>query len=406
MHSDLNNFYAACECALNPSLKEIPFAVSGSVKDRHGIVLAKNEIAKAAGVKTAMTLNEARNLCPNIQFCQAHFDIYTDYSERVRKIYLDYTDRVEPFGIDEAWLDVTGSKIFGSGEEIAEEIRRRVKELGLTVSVGVSFNKVFAKLGSDMKKPDATTVISEDNFRQKVWGLDVGELLMVGRKTRAKLNGFNIHTIGDLADFDRSFLERSFGKMGGVMHDYANGLDFSIVKKYDEADEIKSVGNSMTCYRDITDLDDARIMFSVLAESVSSRALKKNLGNASTLSITVRTEDLESFTRQMQLVPPSSFSDDIFDGAMALFEKNYSFSKNVRSLGVAISDFTDGEFQLSMFDDPNLYEKKLKLAKAVGGIRDKYGNSSLTRGVNLKDKRISREDPEKDHVIHPKHFDK
>lgn len=404
LHSDLNNFYASCEQVYNPKLRDAYLGVCGSVKDRHGIILAKNEKAKALGIKTGMTLKAARDLCPELVLVEADFDKYLDFSEKVRKIYLEYTDLVEPFGIDEAWLDVTSSKIFGDGVAIADEIRRRVRKLGLTASVGVSFNKVFAKLGSDMKKPDATTVISQNDYKNTVWKLPVSDLLMVGRRTADKLKKFNVKTIGDLANTDVDFLVRTFGKWGETLSVFASGKDNSPVRKYEEPDEIKSVGNSMTCYRDLKDVEDVHIMFSVLSDSVSSRTIRKNLGRASTVSITIRDENLQSFTRQAKLNPPSSFSEDILSAAMKLFNENYDFQNGIRSLGVSVSDFVDDKSQLSIFEDPDDYEKKLKLAKTVSDIRDKYGSSLVQKAINLKDKRISREDLENEHTVHPQGF--
>lgn len=401
LHSDLNNFYASCEQVYNPSLKDKVFCVSGSVKDRHGIVLAKNENAKKLGIKTGMTLNEARNLCSEVIMLEADFDKYLDFSEKVRKIYLGYTDLVEPFGIDEAWLDVTNSKIFGTGPQIADEIRKKVRDLKLTASVGVSFNKIFAKLGSDLKKPDATTVIGEDDYKRIVWKLPCSDLLMVGKKTAVKLAKFNINTIGDLANTDVKFLSSAFGKSGETLHSFANGGDLSPVRKYEEPDEVKSVGNSMTCYRDLTNAEDVHIMLSVLSDSVSSRIIRKNLGPAKTVTLTVRDENLNFFTRQAKLAVPSCFADDILAGAMKLFAENYDFKLGVRSLGVSVSDFSSGDAQISVFDDPSGYEKKLSLAKAVGAIRDKYGSSSVKTAITLKDKRISREDPKEKHNVHP-----
>lgn len=404
LHSDLNNFYASCEQASNPSLKGCFLGVTGSVKSRHGIILAKSTNAKALGIKTGMTIKAAKDLCPDLVLVEADFEKYLYYSEKVRKIYLEYTDLVEPFGIDEAWLDVSGSKIFGDGKEIADEIRQRVRALGLTASVGVSFNKIFAKLGSDMKKPDATTVIDYDNYKEKIWRLPAGDLLMVGRKTAEKLAKYNVNTIGELAATDVDFLFKSFGKWGAMLHEYANGFDSSPVRKYEEPDEIKSVGNSMTCYRDMANIDDVHVMFSVLSDSVSSRVIRKNLGRAQTVSISVRDENLQTFSRRAKLNPPSSFSDDILALSMRLFKDNYDFRKGVRTLGVSVSDFVKEDGQLSMFDDIETYEKKMKLAKAVGDIRDKYGNKSVQKAVNLKDRRISREDPETTHTVHPQGF--
>lgn len=407
LHSDLNNFYASCEAALNPALKNVCLGVTGSVSERHGIILAKNDKAKAMGVKTGMTIKNAKDLCPDIVLVEANFETYLRYSERVRKIYLEYTDRVEPFGIDEAWLDLTHSLSGKSGVEIADEIRARVKEIGLTVSVGVSFNKVFAKLGSDMKKPDATTVISydgADGFRNKVWQLGVGELLMVGKKSEQKLKKYNINTIGDLARTDVKFLTRVFGKNGATLHAFACGEDNSEVRLYDLPDDVKSVSSSMTSYRDLVTYDDVHIMFSLLSESVSSRVIRKGLGNAGTVSIFVRDEALQSFTRQAKLVPPSSFSDDIFALALKLFTENYDFKKGVRSLGISVSDFVSDAGQISMFDPPDLYDKKLSLAKAVIKIKDKYGSESLTKAVTMKDKLLSANGPEKNRPVRTESF--
>ena len=404
LHSDLNNFYASCEQVLNPTLKGVAFAVCGSVEDRHGIILAKSQLAKEMGVKTAMTIKAAKDLCPDLVLVRARLDLYVEFSEKVRQIYLEFTDHVEPFGIDEAWLDVTNSKIFGTGEEIAEKIRQRVKELGLTVSVGVSFNKIFAKLGSDLKKPDAVTVISQDNFKQKVWPLGVGELLNVGRRSAEKLKKYNILTIGDLAKTDKCFLEKSFGKAGAMMYIYANGLDTSPVRLYTNPDIVKSVGNSMTCYRDLKDIEDVHIMLSVLCDSVSQRVIRHDLGRANTVTLSIRDENLSTITRQAKLVPPSNIADDILELSLKLFKENYSFQNGIRSLGVAVSDFNNESEQLSIFENAEDYEKRLKLSKTIGGIRDKYGAKSVTKAINLKDTRISREDPENNHVVHPQSF--
>ena len=243
LHSDLNNFYASVELLKHPECKDLPVAVTGSVEDRHGIVLAKNQIAKSFGVKTGEVIWQAKNKCKNLVTLPADFDAYTKISRAVREIYARFTDHIEPFGIDECWLDVTDSlKLFGSGEQIAESIRQAVKdEIGVTVSIGVSFNKVFAKLGSDMKKPDAITVISQENFKNKVWVLPVEELLYVGKATKRKLNTLGIHTIGDLAKTDKKIISNMLGVWGRTLHNYANGLDDSPVGARNDG-EIKSIG--------------------------------------------------------------------------------------------------------------------------------------------------------------------
>lgn len=401
LHVDLNNFYASVEMKLNPSLEGKFIGVCGNVENRHGIILAKSENAKKMGVKTGMTILDAKRICPEIMLVEANHSHYISYSKMARAIYREYTDKIEPFGIDECWLDVTGSiKLFGSGKEIADTIRERVKkELGLTVSVGVSFNKVFAKLGSDLNKPDGTTVIDENNYKNIVWNLPASELLFVGKSTAEKLKKINIITIGDLANADVNYLEKRFGKWGVSLHDYANGKDNSPVNYDDEDDEIKSVGNSITSYRDLKTDEDVKILFTVLAESVSSRLISYGLGKATTLSIYVRDEFLNSSTRQGKLKTPSVLPEDFMSFAFELFKKNYDFSCGIRTIGITVSNFiVDGE-QIS-FDD-EIYDKKLKLNTAISGIKDKYGNKTVVKGIVLKDKKLMREDPEESHEIHP-----
>ena len=401
LHADLNNFYASVEMKLNPDLEDKFIGVCGNVENRHGIILAKSENAKKMGVKTGMTINEAKKLCPEITLVEANHSHYIAYSKLVRNIYRDYTDKIEPFGIDECWLDVTESvSLFGSGEHIANVIRERVKkELGLSISVGVSFNKVFAKLGSDMKKPDATTVISKDNYKQKIWNLPVKDLLFVGRSTYEKLKKINVLTIGDLANADLNYLKKHFGKWGSSLYDFANGRDNSPVLKDTESDEIKSVGNSITAYRDLNCDDDVKILFTVLSESVSSRLISYGLGKATTLSIYVRDEFLRSSTRQGKLPKPSVLPEDFKDFAFTLFKKHFDFSVGIRTIGVSVSNFTS-DFEQIDFEE-SAYEKKLKLNTAVSLIKDKYGNKSVLKGIVLKDKKLMREDPQEEHVIHP-----
>ena len=341
LHVDLNNFYASVEMKLDPTLKDKYVAVCGSVEARHGIILAKSENAKKMGVKTGMVIKDALKLCPNLICVEAKHDKYVAYSKLVKNIYRDYTDRIEPFGIDECWLDVTSSlKLFGSGEKIANIIRTRVKEeLGLTVSIGVSFNKVFAKLGSDMKKPDAVTIISYENFKEKVWCLPVGELLFVGSSTKNKLNKFNIITIGDLANCDSNFIIKKFGKMGETLLSYARGEESSEVLLDDESDEIKSVGNSITSYRDLVTIDDYKIILTVLSESVSARLISYNIGKANTVTVFIRDSNLVSFTRQAKLAYSSVLSEDFFELAFNILLKNVKIGTPLRTLGISVSGF-------------------------------------------------------------------
>ena len=399
LHVDLNNFYASVEMILNPSLKDKFVAVCGSVENRHGIILAKSENAKKLGVKTGMVIRDALKLCPNLVLVEAKHNKYIAYSKLIKNIYRKYTDYIESFGIDECWLDVTHSiKMFGSAEKIANDIRREVKEKsGLTVSVGVSFNKVFAKLGSDLKKPDATTVISRENYKEKIWNLPVENLLYVGRSTQLKLNKINILTIGDLAKTDVNYLYKKFGKWGKILHDYANGLDDSLVSKDHDHDEIKSVGNSMTTYRDLVTDEDIKIILTVLADSVSSRVIEHNVGKPKTLSIYVRDEFLDSITRQRKFEYPTLLPEDYVSTAFQLYKENVKKGTCVRTLGISVSDFDGGEEQIS-FDDAK-YTKKSKLNDTVSNIRNKYGNESVLKGILLKDKKFMRENAKEGHFL-------
>jgi len=306
----------------------------------------------------------------------------------VRKIYERFTDRIEPFGIDEAWLDVTDSvKMFGSGEQIANLIRKTVREeLGLTCSVGVSFNKVFAKLGSDLKKPDATTVIDANNYKRLIWRLPVGDLLYVGKSTLAKLHRYNVYTIGDLANTEPSFLTAKLGKWGEVLWSYAKGLDETPVRRSDEEEEVKSVGNSVTTHRDLENINDVKTVLSYLSESVSERVMRYGVGKARTLTLSVRDERLTWITRQTKLPYPSVLSQDYFDAAVKLFEKNYDWHTFVRSIGIAVSDFCDGGEQLCIGQDVEKYERKVELERRVNQLKKKYGDKSVRKAVTLNDK--------------------
>ena len=381
LHCDLNNFYASCEVLQNPSLRGKPVAVGGKEEDRHGVVVAANYEAKKFGVKCGVTTHEAKKLCKDLVICSPHFSLYNKCSRMVRKIYESYTDKVEVFSIDECFLDVTHSKIFGSPVEIANEIRERVKkEVGLTISVGVSFNKTFAKIGSDYKKPDATTVITEENFKTIVWPLPVGDLFGVGRKLKEKLMRFGVLTIGDLAHMDRNFLISEFGKVGDDLYKKANGLDDGEVSAEEESP--KSIGNSATFYKDLTDLKDISLAFTTIAESVAERMIKKNIKVAHTLSITIRDADLKFYQKQCQ-IPPCRSSELFSKTAFKLFIENFTFLKRVRLLGISISGF-DERAQISLFD-----EKTDKFDDIMSKIRQKYGHNKIVRANALLDSKIS-----------------
>ena len=402
MHSDLNNFYASVEVLRRPELKGFPVVVVGSKEDRHGVVLAKNDIAKRMGVKTGDVYWQAKQKCgEDLKEVPVDFATYLRVSKEVRKIYAQYTDRMESFGIDECWLDVSESvKLFGSGREIADSIRNRVKEeTGLTVSIGVSFNKIFAKLGSDMKKPDAVTEITPDNFRALVWVLPVEELLFVGKATKEKLHRLGIQTIGELAHASKEFLVRNLGKWGEYLYIYANGLDDSPVTSSDEEENVKSVGNSLTLYHDLTSNEEVETVLFMLADSVSARMREAALPRARTVKLWVRENNLSDFTRQ-GATEPTSNGVEIGKRAMQLFRESYDWKNPVRALGVSVSNFCVGAEQMSIFDAGGKREKLNRLEGTIDSLRGKYGNSVLRPAVILQDKRLSQLDLQNDHLTH------
>ena len=403
LHSDLNNFYASVECLRRPELKDKPVAVCGSFEDRHGVVLAKNMPAKAMGVKTGEVFWQARKKCPELVSVPADFPAYVAVSRRVREIYARYTDRIEPFGIDECWLDVTESGfLFGSGREIADRIREEVKrEIGVTVSVGVSWNKIFAKLASDMKKPDAVTEITRRNFRETAWRLPVSDLLYVGKATAKKLSYMGITTIGDLARADEDALTRELGKWGKVLQIYACGDDDSPVAAEDSRREIKSVGNSLTSYRDLTTEEDVRMLLLMLSESVAARVAEKDLGRASTVKITVVDNELKHFGKQGKPPVPTRSAKGIADCAFALFRALYPWRRPVRALGVSVSDFSGGQEQITLFAEERAEQKAERLDAAVIKLRNKYGSGALQRAAVMQDEHFSTMDVKEEHIIRP-----
>ncbi len=379
LHCDCNGFFASVECALNPDLKNVPMAVGGSQEARHGIILAKNELAKKYNIQTAETIYSAKRKCPSLVIVPPHHDLYQEYSNRVNAIYSEYTDLVEKFGIDESWLDVTGSrKLFGTGEEIADTLRRRIREeIGITISVGVSFNKVFAKLGSDYKKPDATTSISRENFKDVVYPLPVGDLLFVGRRTKDALEKMGITTIGELAESDIVCLTKLLGKQGSLIVKYARGEDNSPVDPYAN-DEVKSIGNGMTFRRDLRGEEDIVCGISHLAESIAVRMRKKGV-KCTVVQVTIKNPDLISIQRQEKLDYPTNLAKDICEKAMAIIKKCWNMNSPIRMLTVTgggiVSD--DEKMQISFFEEESQNPKREKLEKALDSIRDKYGKNSI-----------------------------
>lgn len=377
-------------------------AVGGDPENRHGIILTKNEIASKYGLTVGEPLWKARQKCPDLVVVPPNYPLYLRFSALARKIYEDYSEFIEPFGLDECWIDVTGSE--KSGEEIAHEIRKRVKsQLGITVSVGVSFNKVFAKLGSDYKKPDAVTVIDESNYKDIAWSLPCGDLLMVGRSAQKKLNAYGINTIGDLADTDVAVLKSLFGKNGEMLHSFANGTECSPVRHKDEISEVKSVGNSTTAPRDLVNEEDVKTIFRVLCESVSTRLREKGL-KGRVVTIYVRDKELSSISRQMKIPANTDISTEIFYYAMKLFRTNYFWNKPIRSLGVSVSDFDVTYEQFDFEKTVENREKQERLETAVDSLRRRFGNYCIGRACQLKDTELSKFNPHEEHIIHPVGF--
>ena len=389
LHCDLNCFFASVELLSHPELENVPTAVCGDPKERHGIILAKNEPAKKMGVQTAETIWQAKKKCPGLVLLPPHHSLYREYSKKVNAIYGQYTDLVEPFGIDESWLDVTGSMhLFGGdGKTVADMIRRRIKEeLGLTVSVGVSFNKVFAKLGSDYKKPDATTVISPENWREIVWPLPVGDLLYVGHSTQTVLHKYGIDTIGQLAACRRATLETLMGKIGGQLYDYANGLENSPVRPQGENEPVKSVGNGTTFPHNLTRWGELCTGLSVLSDSVAGRLRRYGM-YCSGVSLTIRNADLRQFSRQKQLPSPTHLMKDIYAAAMELAREVWHAPDPVRSLTVTalyLTENAESFEQLDLLNAPAQADsaKQERLEAAMDAIRGKYGRGAIAFGTD------------------------
>lgn len=404
LHSDINCCYAAIEHLHHPELAGKPLAVGGDPESRHGIVLTADYIAKKYGVKTGMALWQAKQMCPEINFISPRMDLYLRFSKMAHEIYAEYTDLQEAYGIDESWLDVTDSvNIKGDGYKIAKEISNRMKsELGITVSIGVSFNKIYAKLGSDYKKPDAITTMYRDEFQQKAWVLPASDLLYVGRSTAAKLQKLGIRTIGDLARTDLQILHAQFGKMGDILWSFANGYDDSPVKYEDAHAPIKSIGNSTTTPRDLVDEQDVKIVLTVLAESVAAR-LRENGFKCRVVEISVRDNELFSFTRQRKLDHATNVTREIAEEAFRLFQENYNWQKPIRSVGVRGADLVNDNYweQIDLFSSVEFREKQMKVDEAVDDIRRRFGFYSVQRGLMYFDKMLSAVDAKSEHTVHP-----
>lgn len=380
LHIDFNSFFASVEQVLNPSLKKVPMSVTGDPKLRHGIILASNTLAKQKGVKTAETISMAKAKCPDLVCVPPHYDLYTEYSLKGHKIYLSYTDLVEPFGIDECWLDVTNSlKLFGSGMEIARKIRQQVlSELKITVSIGVSYNKIFAKLGSDYKKPDAITEITKHNFKDIVHPLPVRALLMVGSKTEIVLSRLGLKTIGDLAICDTEILYKHLGANGVKLWYYANGLDQSSITAYDKRPIEKSISKGMTFAKDLITLKEIKTNIFRLSEEVGFSLRVKKLV-PTVIQIGIKDHNLNVINRQKILAKPSNLTQDIRQTAVDIILSNWEIGKPIRALTVHATNFNDPRSkQLSLFDNLDSNKDDEKLQQTIDELNKKFGKGMVT----------------------------
>ncbi len=407
LHCDANSFYASVEMLYDPSIRDKPVAVGGSVEARHGIILTKNQKAKACGIKTGEAIWQAKQKCPDLVCVPPDYPLYVRFGRKMRRLYEQYSDRVESFGLDEAWIDLTNPGItIADGERIAQEIRLRVKnELGITVSVGVADNKIFAKLGSDLKKPDAVTVIPPDGFRERIWHLPAGELLYVGPSTRRKLMRMNVRTIGDLARLDTSVVQYCLGKNGLLLKAYANGLDESPVMPTDFRAAIKSVGNSTTPPHDIETPEDARCIYYLLAESVAAR-LRQEGFRAWCVTISARTTELITRSHQRMLRRPTNLSGEIAGMAMQLFAERFEDGLPYRSVGISCSHLTmdDAPIQLDFMGDEERRMAIESMERSIDDLRRRFGHQVVQRGVVLTDRGYADINPVEDHTIHPVPF--
>lgn len=404
LHIDCNKFFASVECLHRPEIRHLPVAVGGDSEKRHGIILTANYNAAKYGVKTAEPIWQAKQKCPTLVVVPPNYPLYIRFSHLARKIYAEYSDLVEPFGLDECWVDVTGSITkTKSGYDIANEIRQRVKdELGITVSVGVSWNKVFSKLGSDYKKPDAVTIFTRENYKDLIYPLPVENLLYIGRATKGKLNARGIFTIGDLANTPSNVLFSALGKNGLMIHDFANGLESSPVSKIDDARAVKSIGNSVTTPRDLVSFEDIKLTFMVLAESVSRRLREQGL-LAKNVSISVRDASLSSFTKQTSLNNPISSSNAIINYGMKMIYESLSPPFNIRSIGVCVADLcpTDMAVQFDIFGKAEREEKEKKIEDTLDKLKSRFGSNCVRRACLLKEEDLTGFSPYDEHTVHP-----
>ncbi|MDR0813280.1 MAG: DNA polymerase IV [Oscillospiraceae bacterium] len=389
LHCDCDCFFASVEQTFHPEYKTVPMAVAGDPKSRRGIILAKNQIAKGFGIKTAETVWAARQKCPELVLVPPRRHAYGEFCDRVNAIYEQYTDLVERLGIDESFLDVTGC-LHGFGGDpvrLARDIQQRIeREIGITISIGISWNRIFAKLGSDRNKPNGIFVITREDYRQTVWPLPVTELFLVGRNTAAALKKLGITTIGELAQADRLFLRQTFGKMGDQLHIYAAGKESGAVKRTDEAEQVKSVGNGLTFVRDLVTRDEIHTGVLALCHSVARRLRRAGL-RCTTVQVTIKDTSLRSIQRQKTIAHPTFLASELIDVAMELIQANWQIGKPIRLIGVTAQNLVPADTaaeQLSLFGEPEGDSKKAEsLAKAADEIRTKYGKYAILPGAML-----------------------
>lgn len=392
LHSDANCFYASVEAVLNPELRGKAVAVCGSEEDRHGIVLAKSEKAKKAGVTTGMPCWQAREKCPDIIIVKPHFEYYSKFSKYLHQIYERYTDYIEPYGLDECWLDVTDS--LKNPMEIAEEIRQAVKdELGLTVSIGVSFNKVFAKLGSDLKKPDAITEITEENFKTKIWGLPCGDLLYCGRAMEEKLNKIGVKKIGQIAELSHEYMAKKFGKAGSDLWIYASGLDNSEVAHKNHYELAKSIGHGITCVADIRRLDEAYKVIYALSQDIGYKLRAMKL-KARGVSLGIKYKDLSYQGYQEKLENPTQDEGFIAKTACNILKAHYDSMHIIRALTVTAINLENENAaeQISMFFDYESREKREKLNKVLDTIKSEFGKDAIKPAIILDENKMPKKE--------------
>ena len=394
LHSDINACYVSIELLDRPDLRGRPVAVGGDVESRHGIILAKSEEAKRCGIKTGMVLWQARQLCPELTVLRPHYEKYERYSQAARAIYSTFTDRQEPFGLDESWLDITGCHAWKDGYLAAQDIRRRMRrELGLTVSVGVSWNKPFAKLGSDYRKPDAVTVFDRDNFRDVVWPLPVSDLLFVGPASTRALGAMGIYTIGQLAQTDPEILRRRLGKSGLTLYRYANGWDDSPVRRFDCLPPPKSMGASTTPPRDLLCEADVRPVLLALAEETGGRLRE---GRYKTALIEVSARDaatLQWTSHQAALTRPTDITRELYQRALALFRQLHAWPQPLRGVGLRAAALhpADEPEQTDMFTDYARLDGQRRIDAAVDAIRARYGQKAIRYLGAAKAEQMPRE---------------